>query len=346
QSPQTLQIPVFESQQDASLARRLHTQLPNNPSCPKTSWGLRLTRVFDMSRDAQLFCTHNQLQSRGGRLAGNRITLPTGEVWVSVLEGKMVDMLDHRAADIQLQPKNVHRPQQPKRLTDAEKQDPNREARPYLWCPLAVARRRAPPWKKSWIGVAKRVTSVTNARTLRVAVIPWGEIALSYTLYAITCAQDHQQYASGLVACMCSLVTDYLVRQKTTQTSLTVGVMKQVPMLPPKTWTSACPWNPTQTMAAWARPILAELVFTGEATRGFACDLGFDQEKPFVWQAQRHAELAADLDAGLMAFLKLSSDEVVHILKAFPGLHRRDHRQFGHALSFEKVREMHAQRVK
>ncbi|MGB1015796.1 MAG: Eco57I restriction-modification methylase domain-containing protein, partial [Nannocystaceae bacterium] len=44
QSPQTLQIPVFESQQDASLARRLHTQLPNNPSCPKTSWGLRLTR--------------------------------------------------------------------------------------------------------------------------------------------------------------------------------------------------------------------------------------------------------------------------------------------------------------
>ncbi len=347
QNPTTYTIPVLLERTDAEVSQKLHKLLPY-PATSQQSWGLKMTRIFDMTRDAEIFCTRKQLLDNGARrhetATGQLLYDRAGELWVPVVEGKMVDMLDHRAADIEVHPDNQHRPQQPHPLSDEAKRNPAREAQAFLWCRAAEVRKRSLSWNRSWLAVAKRVTSVTNSRTLRVAVIPWGDVALSYTLYALTCSPKHEARAPYLVACMCNLVTDYLVRQKTTQSSLTVGVLGRTPALHPEDWSRRCPWDRSRTMAEWARPKLIELVYTAHATKSFARELDGPVNGPHAWDPRRHAELLADLDAGIMAYLGLSTVEVRHILKAFPALHRRDQRQFGEQLTANHVQALHERR--
>lgn len=346
QSPQTWSIPIVRNRVDAELSARLHRLMPSPPTCERNSWGLQFTRLFDMSRDASLFCAYNKLARSGAKPTTSGLLVDrAGELWAPVYEGKMVDMLDHRAADIRLSPDNIHRPQQPVPLANEDKLDPKRRAQAFLWCRLAEVRAKRLAWDRQWLTVAKRVTSVTNSRTLRVAVIPWGDVALSYTLYAVTCAKRHHKQAPLVAACMCNLVTDYLVRQKTTQTSLTVGVLSQTPILGPQAWASPCPWQPEQSLADWASPILAKLVYTADATKAYAQDLNPKTDAPYAWNAREHATLLADLDAGVMAFLQLKPDEVGHILDTFPALHRRDQRAFGTPLTRQAVTTLHQQRL-
>ena len=48
-------------------------------------------------------------------------------------EGKMVQMYDHRAADVVVNPENLHRPAQQEAIQDSVKTQPDRYPAPQYW---------------------------------------------------------------------------------------------------------------------------------------------------------------------------------------------------------------------
>ena len=69
--------------------------------------------MFHMTNDSGRFNTREELEEREGAwpIGGNHFESAEG-VWVPLYEGKMVQAFDHRAAEIVVNPQNVHRPAQ------------------------------------------------------------------------------------------------------------------------------------------------------------------------------------------------------------------------------------------
>ncbi|MCA9694894.1 MAG: N-6 DNA methylase [Myxococcales bacterium] len=319
--------PVFLRRRDAALTRSIYARVP--PWRPRDDrrdgWGVALHRMFDMTRDHALF--REQAEERG-------------EGWAPVLEGKMVGAYDHRAADIVLRRGNTLRPQQPRALDDAARLDRVRSARAYLVAAREEVAARVPAgWDRRWFVAFKRVTAVTNARTVVACVVPW--TACSYTLYLVTCAPALRRLAHCLLWGLNSFVFDYLVRQKTTQPSLPIGAVLEAPFLPPSVFDEPAPWGAGESVEAWARPRLLELVYTADALAPFARDLG-DRGAPARWDPERRQALLAELDAAMLVLHGISSDDAGHLLDSFPLVARRDQQAHGHARTRARILEVKA----
>ena len=93
---------------------------------------------------------------------------------------------------------------------------------PYLWVAEAEVKARNGTWPRPWSLTFKRVSSSTNRRTVVAAIIPLSGI--SYTLYRVDAGGDPlSTLAFGAV--LSSFVFDYVIRQKTSQPSITMGVV-------------------------------------------------------------------------------------------------------------------------
>ncbi|GIW10807.1 MAG: hypothetical protein KatS3mg061_1864 [Dehalococcoidia bacterium] len=116
------------------------------------------------------------------------------------------------------------------------------------------------------------------------------------------------QHVAGLVANpQCSYVFDFPTRQKAGGTHLNFFIVKQLPVLPPETYTPA--------LLAEIVPRVLELVYTAHDLAPFARACGYDGP-PFIWDEERRAQLRAELD-GIYA----------HPLRPEPGgfcVHPRD----------------------
>ena len=131
-NPNTRTCPVFRSQQDAELTKKLYRAAPvlireahgDNPEV--NPWGIRFQTMFHMSNDSDLFRTHQDLVGQGGRLSGNRFELD-GEHWLPLYEAKMVHHYDHRWATYETDGVDA------RDMTEAEKADPSRLSLPRYW---------------------------------------------------------------------------------------------------------------------------------------------------------------------------------------------------------------------
>ena len=137
-NPNTGTAPIFRSRRDAELTTAIYRRLPvlvdRSDGDEVKAWPVRYSRMFDMSNDSHLFRTREELEDEEGAypLGGNRFNSPSGE-WVPLYEGKMVQAYDHRAADIVINPDNLHRPAQPVSATLEQHQDPNWLPDPQYW---------------------------------------------------------------------------------------------------------------------------------------------------------------------------------------------------------------------
>jgi hypothetical protein len=112
-NPNTRTCPVFRSQVDAELTKKIYSRAPvlidtamgdeGNP------WGIRFATMFHMTNDSSLMSTEPE----------NGMEL----VW----EAKMTGFWDHRDADIEMNYENATRQAQTRQITDAEHQDPRRK---------------------------------------------------------------------------------------------------------------------------------------------------------------------------------------------------------------------------
>lgn len=299
-NPNTKTAPVFRSRADAELTARIYSRIPilldasdrdhGNP------WSFDyMTKMFDMADNSGEFRTSAECVSAGFARSGNTWTDTEGRLWVPVYEAKMIHCFDHRWATFD----GVAF-----RDTVATERVEDSEATPRYWLPLERVKDRlaTKKWARNWLMGWRDITNATNERTVISAAYP--AYAVGHTIRNIFVGVE-PVLAAAFLAGLSTLVFDYLARQKLGGTHLTVEILQQLPVIPPRAY------QPSDLNRINA--IVCELCYTSRSMKGLAGDLGFDGS-PFQWNEERRARLRAELDAWYARAYGLTRDELRYIL--------------------------------
>jgi len=142
-----------------------------------------------------------------------------------------------------------------------------------------------------------------NERTAIFSVIP--KLGVGNSAPVVFLQINQASLVSCLLANLNSLVFDFVTRQKLGGTNFNYFIVKQIPVIPPKAYTS-------EDIQFISSRVL-ELVYTAWDMQPFAQDMGYDGE-PFIWDSQRRALLRAELDAYYAKLYGLTRDELRYIL--------------------------------
>lgn len=290
-NPNTLTCPVFRSERDAELTKKLYRAAPVLIEEGKDSgnpWGISFSQgLFNMTSDSPLFVN------------------AAGENLLPLYEAKMIHQFDHRWA--------TYTPEGDSR--DAmvnEKNDPCFTVTPRYWVSKAEVEERLLRrdrdynviwrWTRGWLMGWRDITNATNERTVIASVVP--RVGVGHTMPLFMTAQEPIKVAA-LLANFCALVLDFCARVKVGGTHLTYGYLKQFPVLPPDYYTDAD--------LAFIVPRVLELTYTAYDLKPWAEDLGYTGN-PFPFNPDRRAQIRAELDAYYAKLYGLTRDELRYIL--------------------------------
>ena len=152
--------------------------------------------------------------------------------------------------------------------------------------------RTSPRWLMGW----RDVTRSVEKRTTIAGVIPCAAVGHKFQLIF---SNSSPQQAAALLACINSVVFDFLVRQKISGASLSFYTMKQIGGIPPSGYSDAD--------LDLIVPRVLELLYTGWDLEPFGHECGYNTP-PFVWDDERRFLLRCELDA-LFFHLYLSTDQ-------------------------------------
>lgn len=260
--------------------------------------GIEFARLFDMSGDSGLFRTSRQLVDEGFVRSGGDFLKDSGAQYMPLYEAKMVHQFDHRWA-------TYNDGSKPSRdVTIAEKSDPSFEPIPHYWVPLEEVNRRlaAKNWQYHWLIGWRDICRSTDMRTVISGVIPLSGCSDKFLLML---TKAGARYSAALLAIMCSLVFDFVARQKLGGTSLKYFVMKQ--LVAPR------PSEITESNLAFIVPRVLQLAYTSNSMRPFAEDLDY-QGPPFPWNEDLRARLRAELDAYIARLYGISRNQLRFVL--------------------------------
>ena len=280
-NPNTLTCPVFRSRTDAELTKKIYQRVPvlENEKTDSSPWGISFMRMFDMSNDSGLF--KNEADDN---------LLP-------LYEAKMFHQFD-RSWAIYIEDGST------RDLTDEEKSDPNSKPQPRYWVDKQeVENKLGDKWNKDWLLAFRDITNSTNERTFISSILP--KTAISNKAPLLLFRSNDTKLSACFYASLNSLVFDFVARQKVGGTSLNFFIVKQLPVIPPETY--------TEEDIKFISPRVLELVYTAWDMQPFAKDMGYDGE-PFIWDEQRRAILRAELDAYYAKLYGLTRDELRYIL--------------------------------
>ncbi|MCX7623944.1 MAG: SAM-dependent methyltransferase [Thermomicrobium sp.] len=358
-NPNTLTAPVCPTEREVELIRGIYRRVPvllREGAPDGDPWGVEFLRMFDMANDSKLFRTREQLERAGFVLRGN-VFHRGAERYLPLYEAKLLHQFDHRWASyggpgrLDAPPEPGGPPwleREPKawkysvEVTAAAKRSADLVVLPRYWVPEAEVQARLAKkgWTRGWLLGWRDITNATNERTVIASVLPAVGVGHKFLLMLPYRSRDGKESSitakdtvevlriGGLLANLNSLVLDFVARQKLVSTDLTYTVMKQLPILPPAAYDQPCPWSPGETVAAWLRPRVLELVYTAWDLAPFARDLG-DDGPPFRWDAERRAQLRAELDAAFFLLYGLERSEVEFVLSTFPVLRENEERSYG-----------------
>jgi len=280
-NPNTLTCPVFRSERDAALTKKLYRAAPvliaEGP--PEVNpWGIRFMAMIHMSNDSGLFFDAP---------APSRLPL---------YEAKMIHQFDHRWATYSADGSGD--------VSTAQKQNPAFSVTPRYWVEAVEveARLRDKGWERGWLMGWRDICRSTDYRTLIAGVIPKAAVGDKFLLML---PSEQPNRIAALFANLNSLVCDFAARQKVGGTSFKYFTMKQIAVLPPDHYTDAD--------LAFIAPRVLELTYTAHDLKAWAADLGYDGP-PFPWNPERRAHLRAELDAYYARLYGLTRDELRYIL--------------------------------
>jgi hypothetical protein len=284
-NPNTRTCPVFRSQMDAELTKKIYGRVPvlidealNEQGNP---WGIKFMRMFDMSNDSHLFFDEN---------APSRLPL---------YEAKLIHHYDHRWATYDVDGSS-------RDVTLAEKQNPGFEVLPRCWVERGevVSRLKAQGWDRQWLMGWRGITNATNERSVIGSVFPMSGVGNNCHLLI----PDHSIEATRiacLLAGISSLPFDYVARQKIGGTNFNFFIPMQLPVLPPAAYDS--------TAVRFIHSRILKLTYNSHDLKHWAQDLGYEGT-PFAFDPERRALLRAELDAYYAHLYGLSRDELRYIL--------------------------------
>jgi hypothetical protein len=280
-NPNTLTCPIFRTRVDAELTQKIYQRVPvlENDRTGQNPWGISFRQgLFNMTSDSGLFATE-----------------PIADA-VPLYEAKMLHQFDHRWA--------TYKPDGSTRdISDNEKKDPNFLPVPRYWVGRSeVENRLANKWKKNWLIAFRDITNSTNERTTIFSILP--RVGVNHKA-PILLTDKSTPLTACLFGNLNNLVLDFVARQKVGGTSLSFFILRQLPVLPPESY--------SQTDINFITPRVLELVYTTWDMQPFAQDMGYSGD-PFPWNPERRAHLRAELDAYYAHLYGLTRDELRYIL--------------------------------
>ena len=270
-NPNTQTCPVFRSEKDAELTKKIYRNVPVlirekdvSEAELRNPWGIRFMAMFHMANDSFLF--HNEPV---------RDCLP-------LYEAKMMHQFDHRWATYTDSGKTED-------VMSDQKGDVKFVVRPRYWVDKDEVLERVagddkkkpvPKWLMGW----RRITNTTNERTLISAILP--VYAAGDNMFLWFSSISDTKLLSCFFANQCTLTLDFCTRQKIGGTNLSFYYMEQLPFLPPKAY--------SQDDINFVVPRVLELTYTAVDLIPFAEDL-WDAADPKIRMAfleHRHGEKA------------------------------------------------------
>ena len=333
-NPNTGTAPIFRSRRDAALTTAIYGRLPvlvdRRHMPPQQVWPVKYVTMFHMTNDSHLFKTRAELEAAGFYpVQGNRLRKGDEEC-VPLYEGKMVQMYDHRAASVVVNPDNVHRPAQPESATPAQHADPNWLPVPQFWVDKKNVLRND---EFDWVVCFKHVTAPTNVRTMIASIAPGYGFGNSVPIFMADKQDSYKSSAPLFLANLNSMVLDYVLRQKVQGQNLNLFIIEQLPMLPPEKYQDKIGG---QIIGDFIRNEVLRLTYTSTDLRPFARDLGYDGE-PFKWDEEDRRHRMARLDALFFYLYGVERKDAEHILEQFPIVREQDEKTFGRYRTRELV---------
>ena len=374
-NPNTGAAPIFRTQRDADITLRLYANHPVlvkhgvvseslGPQPDLTVWPVKYATMFHMTNDSHLFLKADELakqgwkpvalnrwekagEKKGGVENGVKGSAPGRIEAVPLYEGKMVQMFDHRAADVVVNAVNLHRAAQQEAISQIEKASPQRYPVPQFF----VARADITTNPYGWALGYKEITAPTNVRSMIATLLPG--VGFGNKLPLLIPQGQSPQIAAGtaslLAANFNSFAFDFVLRQKLQGQTINLFILEQLPVIAPERFTDPLPaafakamrkaklmngHHPHPTVADFVLPQVLALTYTAHDMAAFARDMGYvdaagEVPPPFVWdEEERRARMAA-LDAVFFWLYGLQGDDASYILDTFPIVREQDAKAFG-----------------
>ncbi|WP_428276974.1 Eco57I restriction-modification methylase domain-containing protein [Candidatus Palauibacter sp.] len=331
-NPNTGTAPIFRSRRDAELTAAIYERLPvlvdRSSGEEVKAWPVKYSTMFHMTNHSGLFRTRSELEEKEGAwpVGGNRFQSPSGE-WVPLYEGKMVQAFDHRAASIVINPKNLHRPAQPKPATLEQHADPNWLADPQYW--VRASECGWPP-QSGWVVGFKEITAPTNVRTFIAALLP----AVGFGNKVPVLKPETEDRREWLLAAnLNATVFDFATRQKVQGQTLNLFILEQLPVVPPERYREVS--FGSKLAEEIVRETMLELTYTAHDMAPLAAALSHMDENgevlpPFPWDDERRLSLRAKMDALYFHLYGVTSrNDIRYIYSTFPIVEREEQAAFG-----------------
>ena len=301
-NPNTFTCPIFRSQRDAEIVKSIYMRVPilwNEREVEGNPWGISFRQgMFNMTSDSGQF---RDVQRRF------ELTDP-----LPLYEAKMVHHFDHRWATY------LGTGESARDITDSEKQDISTVVQPRYW----VARRSVEDiledkgWQRQWLYGWRGVARATDERSVIGAIFP--SVGVGNSLHLVLPDSSHSAaHICAFAGSMASLVLDFIARTKLGGINFNFFIPKQLPVLPPSTY--------TRHYLDAIVPRMLELTFTAVDLQAFYNDIvsenaewdlrsGGNRGTPWQWDPLRRAVLRAELDAIYARLYGLTRDELRYVL--------------------------------
>ncbi|ACC85230.1 Eco57I restriction-modification methylase domain-containing protein [Nostoc punctiforme] len=287
-NPNTFNCPIFRTNADAELTKKIYHRIPilENEVTGITPWNISFIRMFDISNDSHLF----KNKEENGLL--------------TLYEAKMFYQFDHRYSSYEgATQADLNVGILPKPSVEA-KQNPHFFVKPRYWINKSeIENRLDSKWEQDWLLAFRSIGRSNNERTAIFSVLP--KVAVGHKAPLTLVNKIFIPLITCLLANFNSLIFDYVTRQKMGGTDFSYFILKQLPVIPPEAY--------TQANIEFINTRIIELVYTAWDMQPFAKDMGYNGE-PFIWNSNRRALLKAELDAYYAKLYGLTRDELRYIL--------------------------------
>ena len=339
-NPNTGTAPVFRTQRDADITRRIYE---NHPVLVDRSgreeiraWPVKYMRMIDMTNDSDLFRTAEQLTNEGFYpVHGNRWQRGV-DVYLPLYQGRMINQFDHRANSVKINPENTHNPYLSEPVNEGQHQDPDFLPNAQYWVPDGRV-------DQTLIGnVAaigfRDIARTTDARSVIAAIVPRAGFGNSIPILSSTNGPETDILngdgdISLLVANLDAVAFDFVARQKIQGTHLNLYILEQLPVIAREDYGVHFGDKTAQDIV---QDHVLRLTYTSHDMSPFAKDLGYEGP-PFKWDPEERRHLRARLDALYFHLYGISNDAAEYILSTFPIIRRDDEAEFGSYRTSEMI---------
>ncbi|MEK9629497.1 MAG: hypothetical protein VW455_10820 [Nitrospinota bacterium] len=321
-NPNTGTAPIFRTQRDADITRRIYEKFPilNDHEKGKV-WPVKYHTMFHMTNDSHLFKTKEELEKDGFYpVEGNRLQKGEEE-FLPLYEGKMVQAYDHRAASVVVNLENLNRPAQPFPTSFTQYINSNYYPTPQFWIKSNEIKIAS---EVDWYVGFKEISASTNVRTMIATILPRYGCGNKVPLLIPEISNEFKKFSPLLLANLNCFSLDFIARKKLQGQTLNWFIVEQLPVVPPERFENNIG---KIKIADFIRDLVLKLTYTAWDMQPFAKDMGYKGD-PFIWDEEDRRHYKAKLDALFFNLYEISDDDADYVMDTFPIIKREDEKAF------------------